>query len=339
MTPVQVEGQETGTPALHVPTRMAVNVERREWTAADKVNHSDACKNKGRLTLAEKLQIIHLYQEVPVHERKKQKDLAVMFCKSRMTICKVLRKESVDKIKALAATGICLRAKRSRIVRYPKFEQSLLEQLGPNGTRLLTRRELLVKARALSNAMNIADLTMDYKWCSRFMKHYGLAIHQQHRKGKQKGSLTAVDVDWRPVHVNTKPTHNTMATTPMCPPSPQGGRLGLQPSPACARVAGRAMDKAAKVELCSPPVMCESDQTIPATHDDAIALLNSIRHLRQYVLQPADSSASISLLQAPETHSIFEPFSRACSLGIWHIRGVGAEGLTGVGSMGFRGKR
>ena len=300
-----VKGQETGTPALHVPTRMAVNVERREWTAADKVNHSDACKNKGRLTLAEKLQIIHLYQEVPVHERKKQKDLAVMFCKSRMTICKVLRKESVDKIKALAATGICLRAKRSRIVRYPKFEQSLVEQLG-NGTRLLTRRELLVKARALSNAMNIADLTMDYKWCSRFMKHYGLAIHQQHRKGKQKGSLTAVDVDWRPVHVNTKPTHNTMATTPMCPPSPQGGRLGLQPSPACARVAGRAMDKAAKVELCSPPVMCESDQTIPATHDDAIALLNSIRHLRQYVLQPADSSASISLLQAPETHGIFE---------------------------------
>ena len=172
VTPVQVEGQETGTPALHVPTRMAVNVERREWTAADKVNHSDACKNKGRLTLAEKLQIIHLYQEVPVHERKKQKDLAVMFCKSRMTICKVLRKESVDKIKALAATGICLRAKRSRIVRYPKFEQSLLEQLGPNGTRLLTRCELLVKARALSNAMNIADLTMDYKWCSRFMKHY-----------------------------------------------------------------------------------------------------------------------------------------------------------------------
>jgi hypothetical protein len=135
--------------------------------------------------------------------------------------------------------------------------------------------------------------------------------------------LTAFAVAGRPVHVNTKPTHNTMATTPMCSPSPQGGRLGLQPSPACARVAGRAMDKAAKVELCSPPVMCESDQTIPATHDDAIALLNSIRHLRQYVLQPADSSASISLLQAPETHGIFEPsFSRACSLGIFEELGL-----------------
>ena len=69
--------------------------------------------------------------------------------------------------------------------------------------------------------------------------------------------------------------------------------------------------------------MCESDQTIPATHDDAIALLNSIRHLRQYVLQPADSSASISLLQAPETHGIFEPsFSRACSLGIFEELGL-----------------
>ena len=42
----------------------------REWTVTEKAKNSDSCKNKGRLSLAEKLQIIRLYQEVPLHERK-----------------------------------------------------------------------------------------------------------------------------------------------------------------------------------------------------------------------------------------------------------------------------
>ena len=46
-----------------------------------------------------------------------------------------------------------------------------------------------------------------------------------------------------------------ISTHVLSPPSPQGGRLEHQPSPACARVACRAMDKAPKLELYSPPVM------------------------------------------------------------------------------------
>jgi hypothetical protein len=85
---------------------------KRAWSSTDKEQHSDVCRNKDRLTLAEKLQIIYLHQLAPAHERKKQRDLAAMFRKSRMTISKVLRKENVANVTALASSGAALQAKR-----------------------------------------------------------------------------------------------------------------------------------------------------------------------------------------------------------------------------------
>ena len=253
-------------PPLPVPAlSMPVNFKRREWSVADESTHSDACKNKGRLSLADRLQIIGLHKEVPLDKRKSQKQLADIFRTSRVTICKILQKESVAKIKALAASGMSLRTRRMGTSRHLEFEQALLQQLG-NDAHLMTRREIFVQATALSK---IADVTIDHKWCSRFMKRYDLANCQHH----QKGDLTAVDM----VNVNTETIHSTMATKPMYPLILQGGRLGFQPSPAFAQVAGRAMDKAASEKLYSP-MMCKINRTVPATHDDDIAIQNMVWH-------------------------------------------------------------
>ena len=45
---------------------------KSQWSATQKLRHSDACRHKQRLTLGDKLEIIYLHQEAPVSERKTQ---------------------------------------------------------------------------------------------------------------------------------------------------------------------------------------------------------------------------------------------------------------------------
>ena len=53
------------------------------------MRHSEACKSKVRLTHAQKIEIIKL-AESEDGERMSQADIAMLYNKSRMTICKLL---------------------------------------------------------------------------------------------------------------------------------------------------------------------------------------------------------------------------------------------------------
>jgi hypothetical protein len=45
---------------------------KSQWSATQKLKHSDACRHKERLTLGDKVEIIYLHQEAPVSQRKTQ---------------------------------------------------------------------------------------------------------------------------------------------------------------------------------------------------------------------------------------------------------------------------
>ena len=80
------------------------------------------CKNKTRLSLAEKLEIIRLFQSQDASEHKSRKELAVMFKKSRMTISTVLRPESIAWYKQLADWGVQGDAKRFKRPKDPELQ-------------------------------------------------------------------------------------------------------------------------------------------------------------------------------------------------------------------------
>jgi hypothetical protein len=78
----------------------------RLWSEDEKLRHSKACKAKARLTLAEKLEIIRLYESHDLNEHKNQRQLAELYKKSRMTIWKLLRPASISRFRQLAMSGV-----------------------------------------------------------------------------------------------------------------------------------------------------------------------------------------------------------------------------------------
>ena len=109
---------------------------KRRWSEEEKRKHSEACKDKSRLTLAEKLQIIDLFQNPKASERKSQKELAVMFNKSRMTISTLLRPASIAWYKQLADGGVRGAAKRCKRSEHPDLERLVFEAIGKGTARI-----------------------------------------------------------------------------------------------------------------------------------------------------------------------------------------------------------
>jgi hypothetical protein len=145
---------------------------QRRWSNTQKLKHSDFCRHKERLTLAEKLQIIHLYE---TGQCRLQSELANMFGKSRMTISKILRPENVENTKALAASGVKMGAKRCSRAQYPDLERRLYEVLGM-GHRTVTKAEVLLRAQDLCSQMKISDMDMSNKWCAHFINSHDLRV-------------------------------------------------------------------------------------------------------------------------------------------------------------------
>lgn len=103
---------------------------KKKWSDEDKEKHSKACKSKARLTLEEKLEIIRLFECSDPRERKSQRELAVMYDKSRMTISTILRPENIEWYRKLAASGVRRQAKRYKRSGHPDFEGQVFEAIG-----------------------------------------------------------------------------------------------------------------------------------------------------------------------------------------------------------------
>ena len=120
-----------------------------------------------------------------------QGELAAMFNKSRMTISKLLRPESIAKTKALATSGVRLAARRCRSVQHPEFERRLYEALGM-GARVVSKGEIIEKAATLARDMRINDMEISSNWCQRFVKQHDLVLGQNTRKGESASPPNAV---------------------------------------------------------------------------------------------------------------------------------------------------
>ena len=92
-----------------------------------------------------------------------------------MTICKLLKPESMAKIRALAISGVRLEAKRCKSVQHPELEQCLYAAVGM-GARRTSKKEILAKAEELAQEMNIADWKTDNGWCNRFINQHDLYL-------------------------------------------------------------------------------------------------------------------------------------------------------------------
>jgi len=104
-----------------------------------------------------------------------QADLARIFAKSRMTISKLLRPESVAKVHALAASGVRLEAKRCKAAQYPVLEEHLFMTVG-RGTRTVTKSEIIQEAEKLACEMMIHDLDVGNNWYTRFVNQHDLVV-------------------------------------------------------------------------------------------------------------------------------------------------------------------
>ncbi|EKX48115.1 hypothetical protein GUITHDRAFT_106192 [Guillardia theta CCMP2712] len=85
---------------------------RRAWTEEERGAHSKACHGKSKLSLMQKLEIIELYETTTWMS---QTEIAAIFGRSRSAISKILRPESVRKLKQATAQRGGVDVRRTRL--------------------------------------------------------------------------------------------------------------------------------------------------------------------------------------------------------------------------------
>ena len=123
-----------------------------------------------KLTLAEKLEIIHC------HETKvfSQTRLAKRYGKSRSAISKLLQPNNVRKLKELAGAGVTTKIKRCSSAHHPELERKAHEFFKTVG-RSDTVGKLMLRMFAEKTAfsLGISGFEANSGWCFRFLKRHG----------------------------------------------------------------------------------------------------------------------------------------------------------------------
>eukprot|EP00960_Hanusia_phi_P075234 768392-Hanusia_phi.AAC.15 len=98
------EAPDLSEVALHgISYLIATSQKKRVWTEEEKKAHSKACHGKSKLPIMQKLKIIELYE---AKKWKSQTEIASIFGISRSAVCKILRPESVQRLKQVAKTVV-----------------------------------------------------------------------------------------------------------------------------------------------------------------------------------------------------------------------------------------
>ena len=97
-----------------MPTReLSAKSVKQPWSESKRAFHRQACRNKEKLSLGQKLEIVHrAFAKSDSEAFRTQAQLAVMFKKSRSAISKMLRPGNVQKLRQVVATGMHLDVKR-----------------------------------------------------------------------------------------------------------------------------------------------------------------------------------------------------------------------------------
>ncbi|EKX43551.1 hypothetical protein GUITHDRAFT_110357 [Guillardia theta CCMP2712] len=138
-------------------------------TLDKRARHSIACKSKSKLTLAEKLEMIRLRDELQVS----QAYLAYRFGKSRSAVSKILRVENIAKLKALAGAGVHRSIRRCSSNHDSVLEQRVHEFVENN--LHIEKRRVMIRdyAQTVATQMGLSNFKATRSWIGRFMKRHG----------------------------------------------------------------------------------------------------------------------------------------------------------------------
>ena len=139
-----------------------------------------------------------------------------------MTISKLLRPESIAKVKALAASGVRLEVKRCKPAQYPELEQRLYEEVG-KGERVVTKSEIFEMAQKVACEMMITDMDIGNNWCTRFIDQHDLVVNLHHSRLGHSIPLSS----WFPADSNDSNTCTFSEASGISTPSPR--RLSPEP--------------------------------------------------------------------------------------------------------------
>lgn len=156
---------------------------KKPWSESKRAFHAAACKDKEKLSLGQKLDIVQRATAMADSERyRTQAQLAKMFNKSRSAISKILRPENIKKLKQVAATGMHPDVKRHS---WRDFSDAFLELEKRVHQYVLAAKQddkgnpcstqVCQYAEELAKEIGVTNFRGTYGWFTRFMRRHGLS--------------------------------------------------------------------------------------------------------------------------------------------------------------------
>ena len=166
---------------------------KRPWSDTKRAFHRQACKDKEKLRLGQKLEIVER-ANAPSHSEfyRTQAQLAQMFNKSRSAISKILRPENVKKLRQVAATGMHLDVKRhswrDSSVQFLALEKSVHEYVLSFGRdKQPCSMQVCQHAEKLAQDIGVPNFKGTYGWYTRFMRRHGLSADMREQLAQADG--------------------------------------------------------------------------------------------------------------------------------------------------------
>ncbi|EKX51138.1 hypothetical protein GUITHDRAFT_103059 [Guillardia theta CCMP2712] len=139
------------------------------WSDARKAQHSLTCRSKTKLSIAQKLAIIHDYQV----NSTPQSVLAARFGKSKSAISKILRPDNVARLRSIQSVGV--KATQSSCARSHnlELERRLHEYVEMSQQDGQWRQLIRTKAKELAGELGLSGFRATKGWCNRFIQRHG----------------------------------------------------------------------------------------------------------------------------------------------------------------------
>ncbi|EKX42946.1 hypothetical protein GUITHDRAFT_110992 [Guillardia theta CCMP2712] len=139
------------------------------WSDARRAKHSISCRSKTKLSIAEKLAIVSDFEL----NRTPQSVLAARFGKSKSAISKILRPDSVARLRSIERMGV--EASQSSCARShnEELERRLHEYVEANQRESQWRLEIRRRAEEVGRELGLLGFHATKGWCDRFIRRHG----------------------------------------------------------------------------------------------------------------------------------------------------------------------
>ena len=164
------------------PAALSVrSVSKRVWSDDKRAAHRQACKDKEKLSLGQKLEIVRRSTAASGEEYRSQAQLAQMFNKSRSAISKILRPDNVKRLRQAAATGMHPDVKRhswrDSSEQFLELEKRVhvhvLAVTKEDGS--VCHTQVCQYAEKVAAQIGVPSFKATYGWFTRFLRRHGLS--------------------------------------------------------------------------------------------------------------------------------------------------------------------